>query len=342
MKKLLNTLYVTDPNAYLCKEDENILIKVGDKKALKLPLHVLDSIVLFGYLGCSPTILGRCAEEGISVTFMDEYGRYLARVEGAVTGNVLLRRKQYRLSDSPQDALHLAQQFIAAKVRNSKIILQRHTRDYPEAVTENIQKAVTIHEKAEKSIFMSSSLDSLRGIEGDAAHSYFGAFSDMLRIDCIANEFQGRVRRPPLDPVNAMLSFMYTLLSRDIVSACESVGLDPQVGYLHRDRPGRASLALDIMEEMRPYIVDRFVLTVFNRRQLELKDFQRQASGAVMLKDDSRKKVLNLWQERKKDNITHPFLGEKMPLGLLPFIQAQLLARYIRNDLDEYPAFLWR
>lgn len=342
MKKLLNTLYVTNPKALVCKNEKNLMIKVEGKKVLQVPFHILESIVVFGHLGCTPAVIGQCAEDGISISFHDDFGRFLARVDGPVSGNVLLRRTQYRTADDWEASLALSQRFIAAKVHNTKIVLQRFKRDYPDEASDALESVIGKMTSSEKAVFTVSSQDELRGVEGDAAHQYFSVFSCMLRNKQFVQSFHGRVRRPPTDPVNALLSLFYSILSRDIVSSCEAVGLDPQVGFLHKDRPGRASLALDLMEEMRAYCVDRFVLSLCNRRQVEMSDFTRRDDGAVALKDDSRKVILGLWQERKQEQITHPFLKEKMMIGLLPYVQAQLLARFLRGDLEDYPAFLWR
>lgn len=342
MKKLLNTLYVTNPQAYLCKSDDALMVRIDGEKALQLPFHLLESVVLFGYLGCSPAFMGECARRGIGVVFLDESGRFLARIEGPVSGNVLLRRVQYRTSDSVEHSLKTAQRFIAAKIHNSRVVLQRYQREYPEDVSDEFSQVIEALKAREQCVPQSESADQLRGLEGDAAHAYFSVFDQMICCDNKTIHFTERTRRPPRDPVNAMLSFFYSIVSRDIASACETVGLDPQVGFLHRDRAGRASLALDIVEELRAPYVDRFVLALFNRKQLGSRDFETQEGGGVVLKDASRKEVLGLWQKRKQEQITHPFLQEKIPLGLVPYVQAQLLARHLRGDIDDYPAFLWR
>lgn len=339
MKKLLNTLYVTNPEAYVCKSDDNLAVRLGDEQVMKLPFHLLESLIVIGHLGCSAAVMGECAKRGITISFLDDAGRFMARVEGAVSGNVLLRRAQYRLSDDKAASLSLAQRFIAGKLRNSKVVVQRYMRDYPESCGEDTREAIALLARSEERVFSAATLDELRGIEGDAAHVYFSAFGSMIRVSEFS--FSSRSKRPPRDPVNAMLSFFYSILSRDIVSVCEAVGLDPQVGFLHRDRPGRASLSLDLMEELRAYCVDRFVLSAVNRRQVSPSDFEPWGGGVAM-KADARKTLLSLWQKRKQEQITHPFLAEKIELGLLPFVQAQLLARAIRGDLEDYPAFLWR
>ncbi|MEG0989505.1 MAG: type I-C CRISPR-associated endonuclease Cas1c [Gordonibacter sp.] len=342
MKKLLNTLYVTDPEARLVKEDDAVSVMVSDRRALHVPFHLLDSIVIFGYRGCGASLLGECAERGITISFLDGEGRFLARVEGAVSGNVLLRRAQYRLSDDKEASLAIAKRFVGAKVSNSRKVLERYRRDYPEDIDESYLAAVEALRCAQRSAVEVKTADQLRGVEGDAAHVYFSVFDRMVRVEEPSLRFAGRSRRPPRDPVNAMLSFFYSLLSRDIASACETIGLDPQIGFLHRDRPGRASLALDLMEEFRAPYVDRFVLSLVNRRQVSSGDFELREGGGVVLSDEARKRVLGLWQKKKQESITHPFLKEKMPVGLLPFIQAQLFARFLRGDMESYPAFLWR
>lgn len=342
MRKLLNTLYVTDSKAFLSKKENNLLVRVENQKEIQVPFHILESVVLFGYLGCTPSVLGECAERGISLSFLDEIGRFRARIEGPTSGNILLRRKQYQVSDNVDSSLFLSKRFIAAKIHNYKIVLQRHIRDNSDSIHESLSKAVNSLTASENKVFETLTLDELRGVEGDAAHVYFSVFNFLLKDKTLATSFTGRVKRPPTDPANALLSLFYTLLNSDIVSACETVGLDPQAGFLHRDRPGRASLALDLMEELRAYCVDRFVLSLFNRRQLTSSDFDFRIDGSVVLKKDARKKALSLWQERKQDEITHPFLGEKLKIGLLPYVQAQLFARYLREDLEDYPAFIWR
>ena len=341
MKKLLNTLYVTNSAAYVCKEDDALVVRVDGEKALQLPFHLLEGIVMFGYLGCSPAVLGTCAEQGITLSFLDGAGRFLARVEGPVSGNVLLRRAQYRVSDDPDAALHLAQRFVAAKVRNSRTVLQRCRRDYPDDADSALDEAIAAMKAHEIGAFSTAEADTLRGVEGDAAHRYFAVFDRLLRAGD-GFSFAGRTRRPPRDPVNALLSFFYSLLAREVASACETVGLDPQVGFFHRDRPGRASLALDVMEELRAWYVDRFAVSLINRRQVSEADFKTGEASGVVLGDAARKNALGLWQQRKQEQVMHPFLKEKVPVGLVPFLQVQLLARYLRGDLPDYPAFIWR
>ncbi|MBM6907267.1 type I-C CRISPR-associated endonuclease Cas1c [Collinsella intestinalis] len=341
MKRLLNTLYVTNPDARLRKKDDAICVAVDGAPSMSVPFHVLESIVLFGHVGCSMALLAACAERGVSVTILDERGRFKARVEGETTGNVLLRREQYRMAADADACLRLSRRFVMAKIHNARIVLQHYARDYPD-IAEGIRPVVEYLQRSKAAVTKASTLDGIRGVEGDAAHAYFSAFPSLLRADDVSDLFCGRSRRPPKDPVNATLSFFYTMLSRDITSACESVGLDPQMGFLHACRPGRESLALDVIEELRAFYVDRFVLTLFNRGQLDREDFRFEAGGAVFFREHSIKRALSAWQKKKQENVTHPFLRERIPYGLLPFVQAQLLARYLRGDLNDYPACLWR
>ena len=339
MRRLLNTLYVTTPNSYLAREGENILIRLEDEILFRVPAHNIEAIVYFGYPGASPSVLGLCAEKGITVSFFTPNGRFLARVEGPQTGNVLLRRKQYRMADEENSIPILAKYIIAAKIMNS---LQRGRRDHPDKVGDNIERSIALLAGSVKKVFDSRSLDDIRGLEGDAAQRYFAEIDNLIleqKQDFFMNT---RSRRPPLDNVNALLSFFYTLLVHECRSALESVGLDPAVGFLHRDRPGRPSLALDLMEELRPYLGDRMVLSLINRKQISKDDFTTKENGAVYVLPDTRKMLLTAWQKRKQEEIIHPYLGEKIPIGLLPYTQALLLARFLRGDLDAYPAFIWK
>ena len=341
MRRLLNTLYITNPDARLRKQDDAIAVYVEDKRAMSVPFHLLEGIVLFGHVGCTMSLLAACATRGITVVLLDERGRYQARVEGSVSGNVLLRREQYLRSTADYECLLLAKRFVAAKVHNQRTLLQHYARDYPEINPLGVAEAVNSLQMSRQGVSIASNLQELRGVEGNAARAYYAVFGLLLRDPEEGVVFEGRSRRPPRDCVNAALSFFYTLLSRDIATACESVGLDPQLGYLHACRPGRQSLALDVVEEFRAPYVDRFVITLFNRKQLRAKDFVHEGQG-VVFKDQAMKKVLACWQERKQDEITHPFLKERIKLGLLPFVQIQLLARFLRGDLNDYPALLWR
>jgi CRISPR-associated protein Cas1 len=343
MKHLLNTLYVTTHGSYLSKEGENVVVSVDREEKLRVPAHILDSIICFGSISCSPFLLGLCGKYNITVAFLTEYGRFLARVDGPTHGNVLLRREQYRRSDDPAGSARLAANVVMAKIANCRTVLLRAARDRPELPTSaDLQrtghKLAGLIETARKG----DSLDTVRGVEGIAASEYFGIFDNLISSQKEDFFFSGRSRRPPLDNINALLSFFYTLLAHDVRSALEGVGLDPAVGFLHRDRPGRPSLALDIMEELRPVIADRLALTLVNRKQLIASDFKTTESGAVIMRDTARKKVLVAYQERKREELTHPFLQEKIPVGLLPHAQALLLARHLRGDLDEYPPFFWK
>lgn len=344
MKRLLNTLYVTTQGAWLARERENVLVRIEQETRLRVPIHTLGSIVTFGQVSASAPLMGLCAERGVSLSFMTEHGRFQARVEGPMSGNVLLRREQYRTSDAAARAARIAATFIAAKIANSRSVLQRSLRDRPDnANTKAIQSAVDHLATLLRRVRSGSlDLDTIRGYEGAAARNYFEVFDQLILHDHEIFSFRGRSRRPPRDPVNALLSFVYTLLRHDIASAVEGVGLDPAVGFLHRDRPGRPALALDLMEELRAQLADRLVLSLINRKQLKPSDFTVTESGAVHIDDDARKRVLIAWQERKREIIRHPYLDEQIEIGMIPHLQAQLLARHLRGDLDAYPAFIWR
>ena len=343
MKKLLNTLYVTQPDTYLALDGENVVVRKENDELLRLPLHNLEGIVSFGYTGASPALMGACASRDINLSFLTQHGRFLARVSGEVRGNVLLRHRQHQIYDSEEDSLSIAKNMIAGKIYNSRWVLERTLRDHEMRVdASTLKKASLSLKKSVSSAYECNGLDQLRGVEGSAAECYFGVFGELILQNKSHFAFNGRSRRPPLDPTNALLSFSYVLLANEIAGALESVGLDPYMGFLHRGRPGRASLALDLMEELRPVVADRFVVTVINRREVDEDGFIKKENGAVILKDDVRKAVLNAWQKRKQETITHPFLDEKIPWGLVPYVQALLLARYIRGDLDEYPPFMWK
>lgn len=343
MKQLLNTLFVTSEDIYLSLEGENVLANRDRKVIARYPLHTLQTIVSFSYSGASPALMGACAEKGIGLAFCTPRGRFLARVCGESSGNVLLRREQYRIADDSQRSCAIARTMIFGKLSNCAASVQRTLRDHALRVTDNgLEEAVRQIKELLPQALSVSELDTLRGLEGVGAAAYFGVFDHLLLNRKEDFFFHGRNRRPPLDRVNAMLSFAYSLLAHDCASALESVGLDAYVGFLHRDRPGRESLALDLMEELRPCMADRFVLTLVNNRMIRPEDFQVQDSGAVLLTDDGRKKFLKAWQERKRDTLTHPYLNEKMSWGLIPYVQALLLARYLRGDLDAYPPFLWK
>lgn len=338
MKKLLNTLYVTTPESYLSKDGLNVVISVKQQEVFRIPIVNIEQIITFGYMGASPGLMKLCADNGVSLTFLSPNGRFIGRFQGPVTGNVLLRTRQYRLAADPDYSLSLARIFIAAKINNYRQILLRHLRDYgSEATVEEAERKLN-HCKG--LALKSTSSGELRGYEGDAASVYFSVFPHLLRTTDPVFRFNGRNRRPPRDAVNCMLSFVYTLITNDCTAALESVGLDPYVGLFHTLRPGRPSLALDIMEEMRAYLGDRLVLSLINRRQINGRDFISQGEDSVTTTDEGRKTILQAWQQRKKEIIMHPFLKEKIPIGLLPYVQSQLLARTIRDSIDIYPPFL--
>lgn len=343
MKKLLNTLFVTTQGAYLAKEGETVAVKVNQEIKLRVPVHTLGGIVCFGNVSCSPFLMGFCGENGVGLSFLSEHGRFLARVQGPVSGNVLLRREQYRKADDEEFTAGMARFFLTGKIANCRTVLLRTLRDHLEKVDETkLQQTAANLNRCLISLEKEKSADSLRGIEGDAAHCYFDAFNHLILCQKESFCFQERNRRPPLDNVNCLLSFIYTLLMHDIRSALETVGLDSSVGFLHRDRPGRPGLALDMMEEFRSFIADRLTLSLINMKQVQDKGFLKAESGAITMNDDTRKTVLVAYQERKQEEIIHPFLDEKVTIGILFHIQALLLARYLRGDIDGYPPFIWR
>ncbi|UII54163.1 type I-C CRISPR-associated endonuclease Cas1c [Cytobacillus spongiae] len=343
MKKLLNTLFITQQDVYLSLDGDNIVLLKEQEKMGRLPLHNLESIVSFGYTGASPALMGYCAERNISLIFLTMSGRFLARVSGKSKGNVVLRKKQYRISDDEVLSAKIARNFIIGKIYNNKWMIERMTRDYPLRIDVIQFKEISQHlSSIIKAVRECKDLERLRGLEGQAAISYNSLFNQMILQQKDDFYFHSRSRRPPLDHVNAMLSFAYTLLANDMASALEGVGLDAYVGFLHRDRPGRVSLALDAMEELRGVYADKFVLSLINKKVINKGDFLMKENGAVIMTDEGRKKFLNAWQNKKQEKITHPYLGEKIAWGLVPHVQALLLARHLRNDLDEYPPFLWK
>lgn len=344
MKHLLNTLYVTTQGAWLARERENVLVRVEQETKMRLPIHTLGSIVGFGQVSASAPLMGLCAERGVSLNFFTEHGRFLARVEGPVSGNVLLRRAQYRASDDPQSAADIAAILIAAKIANSRFVLQRSLRDRSdESARQPVQEAIDHLATLLRQVRSGPmELDTIRGYEGAAARAYFDAFDHLILGDEDAFRFEGRNRRPPRDAANALLSFIYTLLRHDIAAGLEGVGLDPAVGFLHRDRPGRPALALDLMEELRAPLADRLMLALINRKQVKPSGFTATESGAVSMDSDTRKTVLVAWQDRKRETVRHPYLDETVEIGLIPHLQARLLANFLRGDLDAYPAFIWR
>lgn len=336
MKKLLNTLYVTRQESYLHKERETIVIKYGNEKLAQFPALTISNILCFGQISISPFLMGFCGEQGIGLSFYSEYGKFLARVLGRQTGNVLLRRTQYRWADDKERSLSIARLMVGAKIANSRAVLQREIRNH--GANTPLEQTIAQLAGSLRRCQHAKSLNETMGIEGDAAGTYFSMFNELLRGSGLA--FAGRIRRPPTDPVNALLSFTYSLITQECVSALLGVGLDPYVGFLHQDRPGRPSLALDLLEEFRASWADRFVLTLINRRQLQLRDFITEASGAVRLTDDARKALLTAYQERKQTEIMHPYLQEQIPMGLLPHCQAMLLARHLRGDTEYYTPYL--
>ena len=343
MRKLLNTLYVTREDAYLSLDGENVVVKVESEEIGRFPLHALEGIICFSYMGASPALMGKCCEMGIGLSLCTPYGKFLTRCDGRSQGNVLLRREQYRMADDPKQSARISAMIVTGKIYNGRAVIERARRDHAQRVDEAALEAVSTQMKQSLlSLQEVNDLDSVRGIEGEAASVYFSVFDQLILRDKEHFVFRDRNRRPPRDPVNAMLSFCYMLLAGMCTNAAEAVGLDSYVGFLHRDRPGRTSLALDLMEELRPCMVDRFVLTLINNRIIQAEDFEQSGSGAVAIKDAARKQLLQTWQEKKQEIIVHPYLKEKVPWGLIPYIQAQLLSRYIRDDLDGYPPFLWK
>ncbi|MCC7342897.1 MAG: type I-C CRISPR-associated endonuclease Cas1 [Bryobacterales bacterium] len=348
MKKLLNSLFVTKQGVYLAKDGECVAVKETDANdsattLLRIPIHTLESVLCFGRVSASPPLMGFCGENGVLLSFFTEGGRFLARVQGPVAGNILLRRQQYRMADGEPTGTNVARSIVIAKVANSRFVLQRAIREQPTAsdvLATAVEQLGRILERLR--VAKQISLNSVRGMEGEAARNYFGAFNEMIVAQQDEFVFKERSRRPPLDRVNAVMSFLYTLLAHDCVAALEGVGLDAYCGYLHVDRPGRPSLALDLMEEFRSVLADRMVLTLINRRQLRSSDFDVRESGAVWLNTSGRKTVITAWQERKKEKITHPIIDDRVEIGLVPHVQALLLARHLRGDIEGYPSLLWR
>ena len=343
MKKLLNTLYVTSEDSYLSLDGENVVIFNQTQEMGRIPLHNLEAIVSFGYRGASPALMGGCAGRNISLCFLTPQGKFLARITGSVKGNVILRKRQYEASIDSDISLGIARNCILGKVYNSRWVLERATRDHGLQVdVEQMKRASGFLKDSLGYIETCTDMAQLRGYEGEAASVYFGVFNQMILQQKKDFAFSGRNKRPPLDNVNAMLSFVYTLLTGMVASALETVGLDPFLGFMHADRPGRVSLALDLIEELRPVLADRFVLALINRKMITGKDFTKKEDGAVLMSDKARKNLLTEWQNRKKDVITHPYLGEKVEWGMIPFVQAMLMARFLRGDIDEYPPFFWK
>lgn len=343
MKRHLNTLFVTTQNTWLSKDGECVSLHAEGRELGKIPIHTIGSLVCFGQVSCSSYLLGHCAQNGVAVSWLTENGRFMAAMHGPTTGNVLLRREQYRKTDNAEQAVPLARAFITGKIANCRTVLRRAAREHPEDnIDGELARACENLTSSLRRLPQARSLEEIRGLEGEAAGTYFNVFGRLISPKAKGIRFTGRSRRPPLDEVNCLLSFLYTLLAADLRGAIESVGLDPAVGFLHRDRPGRPSLALDMMEEFRPVLADRLALTLINRGQIQAKDFDKTASGAVLLKEKARKEVLVAYQERKREQVLHPFLNERMTTGLLWHMQARLLARYVRDEMDAYPPFVIR
>lgn len=343
MRKLLNTLFVTTQGAYLARDGETILVRVDGETRLRVPVHTLDGIICFGVVSCSPPAMALCGERGVLISFMTERGKFLARVHGPVSGNVLLRREQYRRADDEARCIEVVMSIVAAKLANSRSVLKRAIRDHSDNIdTTAVEQAINRLGIISRGLERQTSIDALRGCEGEAAQVYFGVFDHLVVKQKDDFGYTKRSRRPPLDNINALLSFIYMLLVHDIESALESVGLDPAVGFLHKDRSGRPGLALDILEEFRPVIADRLTLSLINRQQVNGKGFHQTESGAVMMDDKTRKDVLVAYQKRKQEDVQHPYLGEKVKVGQLPIAQALLMTRFLRGDIDGYPPYIWR
>jgi len=340
MRKLLNTLYVTTPESYLLRDGENVVVKVDGKEKFRIPIHNLEGIVCMGYMGASPQLMRLCTDSNVGLSFLTPSGRFLARVHGRVRGNVLLRRTQYRVADNAGESLDIARCFIQGKIVNCRTVLGRGIRDHGESIRcDRIRSVDVLLIENLQGIEECTNSDSLRGIEGNCAKFYFEVLDELIlkqKDDFFITE---RNRRPPRDNMNAPLSFLYTLLAHDVESALETVGLDPYVGFFHTDRPGRPGLALDLMEELRPFMADRLALNMVNLKQLKGSDFVRKEGGGVIMTDAGKKEILGAWQKRKQDQVTHPYLREKIPVGLIPYVQAMLLARFLRGDIDGYPPF---
>lgn len=343
MRKLLNTIYVTLPEVYISKKGETIIFKQKSNILMQLPIHNIESIVIFGPSLITPDIINMCSERNVHISFISVVGKFMVKLQNPIHGNVKLRRAQYNVADNPIEALSIGKNFCLGKIFNSRMVLQRLRRDHPEKIdTESIDRSIDLLANSLKQFEYVHDIYQLLGLEGDAAKNYYSVFNELIINKDSNFIFTGRSRRPPRDEVNSLLSFFYTLLAHDIEAALETVGLDPQVGFYHQERSGRASLALDMMEELRPYIVDRFVITMINKNQVSKDDFSYKESGAYILNPEAKKRILQNWQSKKQETITHPYLKEKVEIGLIPYVQALLLARYLRGDIDAYPPFLMR
>lgn len=335
----MNTLYVTSKDVFLGIEGESVIIKRDDTILMRVPIHNIEAIVAFNYVGASPALMRKCSERGVNISFF-QGDRFCARVVGQENGNVILRKTQYRFSENDAESLNIARNMILGKVHNQRYVIERARRDYPLRLDgEKLNHASELLKQSMAYVKECKSLDELRGYEGEAAMVYFHVFDELILQNKKDFIFTGRNKRPPLDNVNALLSFVYSLLTTECAGAAYSVGLDPYVGFLHKDRPGRQSLALDILEEFRAPLADRFVLTLINKQEINAKDFSKLENGAVIMKEEVRKRILQKWQEVKNESIMHPFLKEKVVVGLLPYTQAMLLARYLRGDINAYPPF---
>lgn len=344
MRPLRNVIYIQTQNAWVHKDNDNLVLKVDDETKARVPIHKLQGLVCFGQVSISPYLMAHCAENGITITYLNQFGKFLARVEGPVSGNVLLRRTQHLTGANTEKSVAIARTMLTGKLYNQRYVLRRYLRDYGDkAEDSNLLAEITTAEKRLTRCLAQlndcAAIDALMGREGEAAQVYFGVFQHLLRQHGFS--FDARRRRPPTDPVNALLSFAYTLLTHDCRSALETTGLDPASGFLHQLRSGRPSLALDLAEELRP-MADRFVLSLINKKQLAAKDFETWPNGSVTLKEEPRKTLLAAWQDRKQDTLLHPWFEETVPVGLLPWLQAQILARHLRGDCDSYVPFLWK
>ncbi len=341
MKRLLNVLYVTTQNAWLIRDGQNVVIRVEHENKMRFPIHTLNGIVCFGLVSCTPQLMQLCAENDVLISFLSEHGKFYARVHGRAHGNVLLRREQYRRADRDTDAADIARRIITAKIMNCRTVLMRARRDHKEQCDiPSMNRAIQQLDGIINQLDRVAPLDVLRGKEGEASRIYFSVFDNLILMQKDQFKFTQRSRRPPLDKINALLSFVYTMLANEVVSALESIGLDPAVGFLHRDRPGRPGLALDIMEEFRPAVADRLVLSLVNRNQIQGKQFKTTETGAVVMTDEARKDLIVAWQKRKQEEVVHPYLNEKLPLGMMPYVQALLMSRFLRGDVDAYPPYI--
>jgi CRISP-associated protein Cas1 len=343
MKQILNTLYVQTQGTYLRLDHETLKLEVEKEVKLQVPLHHLGSIVTFGNVLLSPFLIHKCAEDGRQIIWLTEYGRFKGRLTGKTTGNVLLRRSQHGVLDQPELGLEIARYMIAGKLQNTRSVVMRAAREAKESGEQKrLQKTAQVHAEAIRNAEVAKDLDQLRGIEGYAARAYFGSFTQMVRLHREAFTLTERIKNPPTDPINALLSFLYTLLTNDCLAACEGVGLDPQMGFLHAVRPAKPALALDLMEELRAVLADRLVLTLINRGQIKPDDFTERPGGAIHLSEEGRKTVLAAYQKRKQEEVMHPIVQSKVPLGLIPHVQARLLARHLRGDVPTYQPFILR